>query len=115
MAASKYLMALAVQESWRCMLLLGWTALFVTVKSLLNIKVQRSCCTLTKSAIVKMFGYRHLWPTGNGLAATGDFHFRGLEMTLKRSSNVKVIADSESLGSSSYQCPLVTMGLSLTV
>ncbi len=24
---------------------------------------------------------RHLWPTGNSLAAMGDFHFRDLEMT----------------------------------
>ena len=43
-----------------------------------------------------IFCYRHLWPTGNGLAALGDFHFRDLEMTLQRSSKVKVIADSES-------------------
>ena len=34
--------------------------------------------TLTKSAIRNIFCYRHLWPTGNGLAATGNFHFRDL-------------------------------------
>ncbi len=38
----------------------------------------------------------------NGLAALGDFHLCDLEMTPQRSSNVKVIADSESLVPISY-------------
>ncbi len=62
----------------------------------------RSKVTLTKSAIRNIFCYQHLWPTGNGLAAQGDFHFCYLEMTPQRSSKVKVIADSESLLSSFY-------------
>ena len=45
----------------------------------------------------------HLWSTGNGLAATGDFHFRDLEVTLKCHLRSKVIADSESLV---YQIPV---------
>ena len=28
-----------------------------------------------------IFFHWHLWPTGNGLAAMGGFHFRDLEMT----------------------------------
>jgi len=43
------------------------------------IQGQRSWRTLTKSTIRNIFCYRHQWPTGNGLAATGDFHFRDLK------------------------------------
>ena len=52
--------------------------------------------------MVNIFCYWHLWPTGNGLAALGDFHVRDLEMTPQRSSKVKVIADSDPC----YQVPI---------
>ena len=48
------------------------------------------------------FFNRHQNATGDGLPAMSDFHFGDLEMTLQRSSEVKVIADSESVLPSSY-------------
>ncbi len=45
---------------------------------------QRSWRNLTKSAMKNIFCYWHLWPTDNGFAAIGDFHFRDLEMTLQK-------------------------------
>ena len=57
---------------------------------------------LTNLEMANIFVNRHQWPTGNGLAAMGDFHFRDLEMTTEMSSEVKVIADSESVLPSSY-------------
>ena len=46
--------------------------------------------------MANMFVNRHQYATGDGLPAMSDFHFRDLEMTPQRSSDVKVIVDSES-------------------
>ncbi len=58
----------------------------------LKVHSRSKVMTQSKSAMGNIFFHWHLWPTGNGLAATGDFgdfHFHDLEMTLKRSSKVK--------------------------
>ncbi len=77
----------------------NFSDLEMTLKSYPRLKSWR---TVTTSTMKNICCYRHLWPTGNGLAALGDFYFRDIEMTPQRSSNVKVIADSESLLPSFY-------------
>ena len=48
------------------------------------------------------FANRHAQATGIGLPAMDDLNFCDLEMTPQRSSEVKVIADSESVLPGSY-------------
>ena len=52
--------------------------------------------------MANIFVNRHQYATGDGLPAISDFQFRDLEMTPQRSSEVKVIVDSESVLPSSY-------------
>ena len=62
---------------------------FVTLKWPLKVhQGQRSRCTYINWAKMNIFVYRHPGPRSNRLDDTGHFHFRDLEMTASRSSEV---------------------------
>ncbi len=54
-----------------------------------------SRCTFINWAMVNIVVYMHSWPRSNREDATGQFHFRDLEVTSSRSSKVNLFAYSE--------------------